>query len=836
MNTKKIFGAALSTIFVLSLLVGAGLTTNAKKPGDNSVRVQTRGVNLRDDSSEYSAADFHATDIKRDELIVDVTSLTSTTKSKSATITFKSTRLVGWGTNNQNAYVVIDDEDYSGSTDNPSLSGRTNPKFNGYTIELTNRATFTDSGVRKLVVPEEMIYSGSFSIENNTILKDSFVYTAKTAAISYIIIPAGVSKIEEKAFQNIPENIIIQCEADSKPVGWDDNWLYNSPNVTVEWGHELSRNEENYRNQNTGVNTKNYGYLTNAATSQSGAVLSIVDDVNFTGDYDNPVRNDYGLQKPYELNAYVNTIDLEMAGETLVIPNVLTYGSDLKLLNTSIVSRAISFEKETEDNPYTGSLKYIKIPKGITTIEANAIRNVPESVEIYVEYDKNELPLRWVSGWTDAKESQIHYGETMTEAEKIAAVENTDTKIRLANAATPYIIGYRYKEHKNQYYCPFDGNYYEAEDLVDGKINGHDVLELEDVTPIMEKPLVVYYEIKDTRTNQITPIWYEMKLVSEEDASTKNSYFDAVRDSNESRSFDIILEDNQEFIEDSVQIYNIFRQKTVYLMADTLVIEEGQEPRVEKKLKSFLVPDTSVNFTASASKRYSREININEIINYNYNGMSTFGDYTMVKMNVDKVFDANHRTYWHNAIGADIYRSHQDNLESGAYAIRFCIYGLSTSYYRVSYLPKGSNIEKTITIPIVTPKSTLELTKDSGNSVSFLIKSSDIADDFRPENMTEFEVIGLTLNIHVWDKEKSLKIGLTDVSVHFGAIDVMPHGSNTKDIFNVVLFIVIFLIVFTLLFAGGAVALYFYLKEKYKNNEFRRMKPKNISNHPSFPT
>ena len=40
-------------------------------------------------------------------------------------------------------YIVIDDPDYSGSESQPSLSDRTNPQFNGYTIEMSNAATFT---------------------------------------------------------------------------------------------------------------------------------------------------------------------------------------------------------------------------------------------------------------------------------------------------------------------------------------------------------------------------------------------------------------------------------------------------------------------------------------------------------------------------------------------------------------------------------------------------------------------------------------------------------------------------------------------------------------------
>ena len=831
MNTKKVFGAALSILFVFGALAGLGLAKFNDTTTTKEARVQTRGFSVKEESAGYNADDFHAVNIGRDELIVDIASLNSTTKSKSATITFKSTRLVGWGPSNQNVYVVIDDPDYSGSEDRPSISGKDYPIFNGYTIELANKSTMsynvkdpeTGKNVKKynLIIPNKMTYGNTFEINNKTILKDAFVYSAKTPAIDYIIIPNGVKNIESKAFQNIPSSIVIRCQAASRPEGWAEDWLFNSPDVQVEWGYEVSAAESDYLAQATGINTKNYGRLVNAATSR-GALYTIVDDVNFTGDYDNPVRTDYGLSKPYKLTGYVHSASINSLAETVTIPETLVYSEDFHIKNTTIAAKAFAFEKQTEEKPYTGTLKNIKIPAGIEVIESGAFKNVPESVQIYCEVSEANKPIRWASDWCDAKASQIHWGTSMTALEKTAGVDNTDVKIRLGNGATPYMIGYRYLTHVAQYYCPYDRSYYSESDLVDGKIRGHDVLRLEDVTPLENRPLVIYYEIRDDIKNQVLPMWQEMKLSSEEDTSNKSNYYDTVRDSTESRSFDVILDEGQTFVEDSVKIYNIYRQKTVYLMADTIVHEEGEEARVEKKLKSFLVPDTSVCFVASASKRYDREININEIITYSYKGMSRFGDYSMIEMNIDKVLPS----FWNEAISPDVKASHQDSLDSGAYSIRYCIYGLNTSFYRITYVSTETNREKTVTIPVNTPKSTLELSKDKGNAVSFLVKNSDVGKDFKLENIVEFEIIGLTLNIHLWDNAKSIKIGLTDVSEHFGAVDILPRAEAKQGIFDVILFIVLFLIILTVLFAGGAVALYFYLKERFKNDEFRRMKPK----------
>ena len=822
MNTKKLFGTALSMFFAFGLLVG--LNSNSSNKANDVARLQTRGVSLRDDSP--SAADFHAVDIGRNELTIDVTSLTSTSRSKSATITFKSTRLVGWGPSGQNVYVIIDDPDYSGSTDNPSLSGKEYPTLDGYTVELVNKSTMSyndkdDQGqkitVKQLIVPEMMDYAGSFKIQNKKIVKDAFIFS-KTPAIQYIIIPAGITEIESRAFQNIPADVTIRVEGtQASKTGWAEDWIVNSQ-CQIEWEYTLSSSEENYRKQGTGIQTKYYGNLVNVANYADEAAYSIVNDVNFTGDFANPYRTTY--QTSNELSAYVSDMDLSKVGENFIIPEKVNFTSGLVLKNTMIAKDAFTFSKVDEENPYSLELRNIYIPASIETVESNAFKNVPEQVQIYVE-GKDSKPITWADNWTNAKASQIHWNATIS-GSKESNINNTDTKVRLSNQATGYVIGYKYLEQKDYYYCPYDKLNYTEDQLVDGKANGHEVLKVEDETPVFNKPIYVSYEIKNTKTGETREVWKEMPLLSEEDTSTTTSYFDTVRDSSISRSFDIILEEDEQYVEESVKVYNIFRQKTITKMVDTVVADEEGNARVEKKAKSFIVPDTSVCFVASANKSYKREININEIIDYKFESLTKFGDYSLIKMNVDKVLPS----YWLDAIGEDIYATHKDSIDSGRLSIRYCIYGLNNSFYRLTYLSNKTNQIVTKTIPVVTPKSVIEIEKDSGNGISFLIYNKDVADDFALENLKNFEIIGLTLNIHLWDNEKAVKIGLTDINTHFGAIDVLPYSEEKASVYDVILFIILFLLGLTILFVGGAVALFFFLKEKYKNDEFRRMNTK----------
>ena len=68
-------------------------------------------------------------------------------------------------------------------------------------------------------------------------------------------------------------------------------------------------------------------------------------------------------------------------------------------------------------------------------------------------------------------------------------------------------------------------------------------------------------------------------------------------------------------------------------------------------------------------------------------------------------------------------------------------------------------------------------------------------------------------------------IARSNVITRFGFLEVMPYSDNAS-LFDVNIFLIILAVSYILLFAAGTVGLYFYLKNKYKNDEFRRMRPK----------
>ena len=833
MNKKNFLNATLLSFFACSMVsfLAVGFST-ARETKQLAI---TKNSLARMDEPNYASTFANSVELGRDELIVDVQSLTSTPDSKSATISFTSSRLTGWATPKKNAYIIIDDEDYSGSQLKPSISGVSNPVFYGYTVEMSNIPTFTfdytdGDGNRithkEFIVPRVVTYAGSFSVENKKIVSDAFVFPEglEDAAFDYLIIPSGIETIESNAIQNVPTNLQILCEDDSKPDGWAADWC---DTTNISWGYVLKgeettgrarNNEVDQLDQAIGTGTKAFGEL--APSASNGVAFSIVNDVNWSGDFANPVRTSAGLDKPYQLESNICLLE-DLPGETeIIVPEKFIYSADLELNNLTLSSHSLDLVID-EENGYEGDLTSIFIPAGIEIIESKALTNIPDSVTIYCE--PASKPDLWSDSWTDAK--NVEWGYEFDDANRSSAVTSTERNFRLGNDATTYIIGYKYTQ-KDTYYCKECGEYFKEEDLVENKCpHGHNVTKIVDKTPEYNLPLTVSYEVRNKNTSAVRKVWQELPLSSEEATSTSISYYDSVKSEPLARSFDVLLDEDEEFLEESVQVYNIYRLKTVKIK--TQVVENGD---VVEKLQTYRIPDTGVSFSSNAMKRYDREININQVVNYQFTGLTKFFNYSMVSMSIDKVLPS----YWYTGISSDIISSFESKINDGSFSIRYAIYNINNSFYRLTYYSPTKGQEVTVTTPINTPNSVVVLDKNVGNKVSFLIKNSDISykdgdktvRDFDIANLKQFEIIGFTVNIHLWNNSQSIKVGRTDLSMHFGAVNVMPYSQNSASVYNVFLFVLIFEIVLLVIYAIITVILFFVLKEKYKNDEFRRMKPK----------
>ena len=199
-------------------------------------------------------------------------------------------------------------------------------------------------------------------------------------------------------------------------------------------------------------------------------------------------------------------------------------------------------------------------------------------------------------------------------------------------------------------------------------------------------------------------------------------------------------------------------------------------------------------------------------------GLSTFSGYSAIDLNID-ISEAN--VYEH--LKANYYNTNLNDINSGKLKIRYRLTSLTLCSFRITYVDGGNELQKDV--KIVTPIAQFKLEKSKGNKVSFLFKNSDIAPNFSAEKIREVSFVGLFVTLDLMAAKGP--IARSNVITRFGYHSIMPY-SESANLFNVNAFLIILLIAYTAAFVGATLGLYFYLKNKYKNDEFRRMKSKSF--------
>lgn len=181
------------------------------------------------------------------------------------------------------------------------------------------------------------------------------------------------------------------------------------------------------------------------------------------------------------------------------------------------------------------------------------------------------------------------------------------------------------------------------------------------------------------------------------------------------------------------------------------------------------------------------------------------------------------------------------NIRSGKTVIRYSLYNLYNSSYHFKYI--GNNGEmKEFFLPISSVISYQTLEKDTNNLVSILIQDKDIPNqlkkagvenyqdynDFSADKVRLFELKDITIQMDLFatsDSGSTSKLGKSEISYKFAYITVINQETPIQ-VFNWNIFLVIFVLAFIVLYCAGAVGVYFFMKEKFKNDEFRRVNGK----------
>lgn len=96
---------------------------------------------------------------------------------------------------------------------------------------------------------------------------------------------------------------------------------------------------------------------------------------------------------------------------------------------------------------------------------------------------------------------------------------------------------------------------------------------------------------------------------------------------------------------------------------------------------------------------------------------------------------------------------------------------------------------------------------------------------FSATTIRQLSLVSFYITIDLFNNSSSSVVARSSYTARFGYVMVMPY-SDTASVFDINTMLIILSIIYLIVYAIATVILFFYLKNKYKNDEFRRMKPK----------
>ena len=311
-----------------------------------------------------------------------------------------------------------------------------------------------------------------------------------------------------------------------------------------------------------------------------------------------------------------------------------------------------------------------------------------------------------------------------------------------------------------------------------------------------QRPLVLEYKVKNA-AGELSEVKY-FDFSPSSDKSTYECVGYELIDYTKVIYCDIPLNEGEEIEFSTLVMHNIFRAKTN--TAGTAVAD----------------PDFDDAYRLAPKRAFAKTYTIDDFLHIKYEGLSTFSGFTSLDLNID-VSDEN----VYKDLKANYYYGHLTDIESGKLHIRYRLTSLTLCKFRLTYMSGGE--ERTDEVKIVTPVAQFKIEKQKGNKVSFLFKNSSIGNGFNAKNIRSVSMVGLYVAVDLMGEKST--VARSQAITRFGFMSIMPY-TESPSVFDVNLMLVLIAVIYVVAYAAATVGLYFFLKNKYKNDEFRRMKTK----------
>jgi len=312
------------------------------------------------------------------------------------------------------------------------------------------------------------------------------------------------------------------------------------------------------------------------------------------------------------------------------------------------------------------------------------------------------------------------------------------------------------------------------------------------------KPLLATYSILDangnvTSTNNIIEIPLTSTNTPYDDVGVSRTSLDI--------NFDIEKSNDQKIDVSSIIFHNIYLETRADFSGGT----------------NMIVPDLSKAFYGVPTISYSNELNITDLVTYQTSMVSSYVGYLDFNLSVDKVPDV------YPKLMSSMYEANKSYLDSGEYVVRYLFDSLNQASYRFTYKSNGSLV--TTSVSVSTPIDLLVLSKEKDNYAGFSIKMSDIASDFSFDNIVLVELIGLRIKLDMYSNDTAKSVNKSSFSRRFGIIEIY-NAEVGSSYMSIETMIIMWTCIYIGIFIAASLAYYFYAKNRFKNDEFRRVDTK----------
>ncbi|MCR4561830.1 MAG: hypothetical protein K5694_01290 [Bacilli bacterium] len=242
------------------------------------------------------------------------------------------------------------------------------------------------------------------------------------------------------------------------------------------------------------------------------------------------------------------------------------------------------------------------------------------------------------------------------------------------------------------------------------------------------------------------------------------------------------------------------------------------------KVDGKWLPDLTIPYCAIPSVSAQTVFNIDEFVSMNIKTISTFMGYTEFGVDVDVkpgIFEkANPTSYIQN----------RENIEKGIYYVNYSFVALNLARYRVTYRVNNELKEEVIRVNAPANYDFVTLDKKTGNILGLSFENSAVGEGFSIQTVEKIELIGFNIRLvlrTINSSNKESTINKSKVDTRFGAVVLYDKSVNTgvKPV-DIGIILIIIAGVYVAIYAAAAVGYYVYSKNRYKNDEFRRVNNK----------